>query len=304
MVRLAIRPLVGALGVAVWGTIAPMVPATGLAAQTTPVVAQINCPKPALSRVTRHRIATGETIERIAQKYKLIPATLIGMNPVLQKGTAPVGTEILVPPYNGIRVELTPGQTLPELAKRYGIRPDVLFEVNGCQKNPKVVFVPGVNWTPIASSSKAPQVTRVLNGSPFAGEITGNRILLNYGWGLQPDTGKVGFHSGIDLAAPAGTPVLAVADGTVAYAGEEGAYGRLIVINHQEGLQTRYAQLGKVTVKAGQTVKQGDSIGTVGSSGRPSSRAVHLHFEVRSRSNLGWVAENPANYLRLPLARN
>jgi lysostaphin len=265
------------------------------------------CPSPALSRVVRHRVAAGETLETIAQKYNLIPATLMGMNPNLRSGQAPVGTEILVPPFNGIRVELQSGETLREVAKRYNVRADVLFEVNGCQPNPRVVFVPGVNWSPIATSeprSPDAQSRTVISGYPLSIKPSKEAILLGYGWKLHPTIGQVAFHGGVDLAAPIGTKVLTAGDGTVAFAGPQGAYGNLVVINHTEGLQTRYAQLERLQVRTGQTVSRGQAIGTVGTTGRPSSKEPHLHFEVRSRSNLGWVAENPEPYLMrsLPVA--
>lgn len=267
-----------------------------LQAQTPPPA---TCAPPVLSRLIRHRVAAGETLASIAQNYDLIPATLMGINPSLRSGKAPVGSEILVPPYNGIRVELAPGQTLKDLAKKYSVRPDVLFEVNGCQSNPRVAFVPGVNWSPIAAPNATPssQERRILRGSPFAGQTTQPIEVLGYGWVVYPGTGKVAFHSGIDLEAALDTPIVAVGNGTVAFAGTQGAYGNLVVINHAEGLQTRYAQLATIQVKVGQTVNRGQQIGTVGTSGQPSSKSPHLHFEVRSRSRLGWVAENPKNYL-------
>ncbi len=253
-----------------------------------------SCPAPALSRLKRHTVALGETLEAIAQKYNLIPATLLGFNPVLRSGKAPVGAVLVVPPFNGIRVELT-GQTWREVAKTYKVRPDVLFEVNGCQRSPKVVFIPGVNWSPVgAAAQDLPRQSRaILSGYPLPGESSESAILLNYGYGIQPEMGKVGFHSGVDLAAPVNTAVLAVGSGTVAFAGIQGNLGNLIVINHAEGLQTRYAQLGRIDARVGQRVSQGQTVGTVGISGRPSSKQPHLHFEVRSRSNLGWVAEDP-----------
>jgi lysostaphin len=255
------------------------------------------CGTPVLSRLVRHRIGAGETIEQLAQHYNLLPATLMGMNPVLQSGNAPVGAEILVPPYNGIRVTLQPNQTWRDVAKHYAVRPDVLFEVNGCQQNPAVVFVPGVNWSPVATSqTPSASGTGILTVYPLPTKPSKAAIALGYGWGIQPMTGTVGFHSGIDLLAALGTPVLAAADGTVAFAGSQGTQGNLIVINHAEGLQTRYAQLGSLKVKVGQIVKSGEAIATVGQSGRPSSYEPHLHFEVRSRSKLGWVAENPELY--------
>jgi lysostaphin len=259
------------------------------------------CPTPALSRVTRHRVKSGETLESIARQYNLIPATLMGMNAVLREGKAPIGAEILVPPYNGIRAEVPAGQTLRNLAARYKVRPDLLFEVNGCQTSPRVVFVPGVNWSPVsedrspAGNSKRSPVANVLTSYPLPANSS---VLLGYGWYLPAGQDKPVFHSGLDLSAAIGSPVRAVGDGTIAFAAQQGAYGNLVVINHQQGYQTRYAQLGSLKVKVGQTVKSGQAIGTVGSTGIPSSNGPHLHFEVRSNSNLGWVAEDPDPFLR------
>lgn len=248
------------------------------------------CPKPALSRLIRHKVAAGETLQSIAQQYKLIPATLIGMNPGLHNSNTPVGREILVPPYNGIRVQVQPGQTLQQVAKNYNIRPDVLFEINGCQTAPKVVFIPGVNWSP-----KRPDAVAVLAGYPLPSAAT---IALGYGWQLNSATGKVVFHSGVDLIAPVGTSVKSVGAGTVAFAGKQGIYGNLVVVNHQGGKQSRYAQIESIKVKVGQKVKQGDLLGTVGTTGTPSSTQPHLHFEMRYSSDLGWVAEDPNSYLK------
>lgn len=256
------------------------------------------CQAPALSRVTRHTIAPGETVDSIARKYNLLPATLMGFNPSLRSGRANVGSQILVPPFNGIRAEVPPGKSWREIAKTYKVRPDVLFEVNGCQPSPTVVFVPGVNWSPIAPSTQAiPRAAgQILSGSPLGSAAS--TVLLGYGYQVQPGTNQVAFHSGVDLAASVGASVLAVGSGTIAFAGSQGIYGNLVVINHAEGLQTRYAQLGRIQIKVGQRVSQGQPIGTVGTSGRPSSREPHLHFEVRSRSSLGWVAENPDQLLK------
>jgi lysostaphin len=260
---------------------------------------QASCPAPVLSRLIRHRVAPGQTLATIAQKYNLLPATLMGFNPTLRSGQVPVGGELVIPPYNGVRVELRPGQTLREMAKLYKVRPDVLFEVNGCQPAPRIVFIPGVNWSPVGAPTQTlpNQVGQILAGSPFPAQLAEAPVLLGYGYGMAPGSDKVAFHSGIDLAAPVGTSVLAVGNGTVAFAGTQGTYGNLVVINHAEGLQTRYAQLASIRVLTGQTIRQGQALGTVGTSGRPSSKEAHLHFELRSRSKVGWVAENPAKVL-------
>jgi murein DD-endopeptidase MepM/ murein hydrolase activator NlpD len=261
------------------------------------------CPIPALSRFQRHKVVRGETLESIAQRYNLIPTTIIGMNPALQNGAiASVGSVLQIPPYNGIVVEVPRGETWRQVAAQYKVRADSLFEVNGCQQNPRIVFVPGVNWSPNGVITKAPLLTDAstpnrasLSGYPLAQVAS---VGLAYGWQINPATGEVFFHSGVDLLAPVGSNVLAIAPGTVAFANDQGSYGKLVIINHSGGLQSRYAQLDSIKVTVGQQVKKGDLLGTVGTSGKPSSTQPHLHFEVRSTSSLGWVAEDPKSYLK------
>ncbi|HEY9599655.1 MAG TPA: M23 family metallopeptidase, partial [Cyanophyceae cyanobacterium] len=122
-------------------------------------------------------------------------------------------------------------------------------------------------------------------------------IGLSYGWHENSVTGQSTFHSGIDLLAEEGTPVLAVESGTVAFAGEQGVYGNLVVINHQGGRQTRYAHLSRITVSRGEKVRRGAILGAVGSTGRPDIDKPHLHFEVRYNSPSGWVAQDPELHL-------
>ena len=260
--------------------------------------AAATCTPAVLSRLIRHQVKPGDTLESIARQYNLIPATVIGMNPSLQSSNLPngnlaVGSKIVIPPYNGIKVNATPGETWQQLAERYQVRSDILFEANGCQPVAREIFVPGVNWSPQpppASTAKG-----ILTGYPLPKAAT---VAVGYGWQLN-SAGKVFFHSGLDLEAAVGTPVKAVGAGTVAFAGNQGAYGNLVVINHQGGKQSRYAQLQKIAVKAGQTIKSGQLIGTVGTTGTPTSTQSHLHFEIRYASDLGWVAEDPAGYLKI-----
>ncbi|MEH1868027.1 MAG: M23 family metallopeptidase [Nostoc sp.] len=261
------------------------------------------CPIPALSRFQRHKVVRGETLESIAQRYNLIPTTIIGMNPALQNGAlAAVGSVLQIPPYNGIVVEVPRGQTWRQVAAQYKVRADSLFEVNGCQQDPRIVFVPGVNWSPNGVVTKSPLPTDA--GTPNRASLAGYPLAqvanvgLAYGWQINPATGEVFFHSGVDLLAPVGSNVLAIAPGTVAFANDQGSYGKLVIINHSGGLQSRYAQLDSIKVTVGQQVKKGDLLGTVGTSGKPSSTQSHLHFEVRSSSSLGWVAEDPKGYLK------
>lgn len=99
------------------------------------------------------------------------------------------------------------------------------------------------------------------------------------------------YHSGQDISAPKGTPVVAPADGKVTHAGWQSGYGNLITVDHGNGLTTRYGHLSKLEVAVGQEVKRGELIGLVGSTGR--STGPHLHYEVR----IGEVAVSPRHYL-------
>jgi murein DD-endopeptidase MepM/ murein hydrolase activator NlpD len=245
------------------------------------------CPRPAIDRFTIHTSTDGETLTQIAQRYRLSTETLMGVNRPFRMGSIPAGSAIVIPPFNGIRVNVPPGMLLREVAKKYKVRPDVLFEINGCQPNPREIFVPGITWTPALDQTSPPIVFALGYPLPKSGQV-----LTPFGFRVG-DRPSVETHSGIDLGAPIGTPVLAAADGTIAFTGSQGALGQIIVINHTQGYQTRYAQLGEIQVKRGQQVKRGDAIAIVGQSGRPSHPDAHLHFEVRSNSKLGWVAEDP-----------
>jgi secretion/DNA translocation related TadE-like protein len=99
-----------------------------------------------------------------------------------------------------------------------------------------------------------------------------------------------GAHTGLDLAAPAGAPVVASSSGRVTQAGPAGPYGNLVVIGH-DGVTTYYAHLGSITVAAKDDVAAGHQIGTVGSTG--NATGPHLHFEVR----VGGAAQNPEDIL-------
>ncbi len=99
-----------------------------------------------------------------------------------------------------------------------------------------------------------------------------------YGQRTDPFDGNQASHHGLDFAGAAGTRVLSVADGIVSHTGSDGGYGRLVEITHGNGYVTRYAHNAKLLVKPGQTVKRGDPIALMGSTGR--STGTHLHFEV------------------------
>ena len=100
------------------------------------------------------------------------------------------------------------------------------------------------------------------------------------------------MHEGQDLAGDYGTPIYATADGTITYAGWESGYGRLIKVQHDFGIETRYGHLSQIRVEVGQRVSRGDRIGDMGNSGR--STGTHLHYEIR----FGSKAVNPMTFIK------
>jgi murein DD-endopeptidase MepM/ murein hydrolase activator NlpD len=123
-----------------------------------------------------------------------------------------------------------------------------------------------------------------------------------FGWRLHPISGDTRFHTGTDLAAPMGTPVLAAYAGQVAMADFLGGYGLTVVLGHNQGTQqTLYAHLSEIFVQPGELVKQGEVIGRVGSTG--NSTGAHLHFEFRQWTPEGWVALDAGSQLEYALAQ-
>ncbi|MFM7364531.1 MAG: LysM peptidoglycan-binding domain-containing M23 family metallopeptidase [Cuspidothrix sp.] len=257
------------------------------------------CPIPALARIQRHQVNPGETLTSIANRYNLAPETIIAVNPSVKNGVVTPGTELQILPFNGIVVEVTGNQTWQQIASKYKVRPDTVFEINGCQKKPKFIFLPvvgGVATQPQMNSATTPsQSNGKISGYPLPNTAD---VVLSYGWQIHPTTGDVFFHSGIDLLAPVGSSVQAIAPGIVVFAKEQGSYGKLVIINHTDGLQSRYAQLDSIKVTFGQKVNQGDILGAVGTSGQPTSTQPHLHFEVRSNGSLGWEAKDPQGFFK------
>ncbi|MGK7891996.1 MAG: peptidoglycan DD-metalloendopeptidase family protein [Leptolyngbyaceae cyanobacterium] len=265
-----------------------------------PDASESGCPLSVLERLTLHTVQAGETVGSIAADYGLLPASVVAFNPTLQSNRVRVGNSLQIPPHDGSVQAVAPGTTWQVLADRYRMRADVLFELNGCAITPpSQVFVPG-------AAAQVSGGTRISTDQPDPltfdlAPVAGDRVILTqYGWQSDSEQLPLGgvqrrFHPGIDFLVPTDTTVRAVADGTVAFVGDREDYGLLIVINHAQGLQTRYAQLSSAQVGVGDTITMGQTIGQSGQSG--TAALPHLHFEVRLNSNAGWLAQDPTVYL-------
>lgn len=133
-----------------------------------------------------------------------------------------------------------------------------------------------------SSGSQSSQTTASASGFlwPIA---SSHRVTSPFGWRTHPITGRQHLHGGIDIAAPNGTPILAAKAGVVVISLYGSSYGNYVVLSHPDGTRTLYAHMSQRSVSAGDTVRQGQTVGLVGSTG--SSTGNHLHFETWTGSS-------------------
>jgi murein DD-endopeptidase MepM/ murein hydrolase activator NlpD len=137
------------------------------------------------------------------------------------------------------------------------------------------------------------RLTRALGAIPVRRPVDGEvDTSSSFGVRTDPFTGSPAMHTGIDLHGETGEPVRATADGKVTAAGWSGGYGRMVDVDHGNGLSTRYGHLSTIDVHVGQSVRMGQVVGKVGSTGR--STGPHLHYETRVRGE----AVDPQKFLR------
>lgn len=168
------------------------------------------------------------------------------------------------------------GQGGPLTPMSYSTRGDAALRQGETKANQILVTLDQINTYRIA-----------MEKLPFATPLKASyRLTSSFGrrWGRM--------HNALDMASPTGTKVYAPGDGVVIFAGRQGAYGNLIKIEHELGVETRYAHLSKIGVKVGQRVSQGDPIGDIGSTGR--STGPHLHYEVRMKGR----AVDPMSFIK------
>ena len=185
--------------------------------------------------------------------------------------------EILVPPP---LTQMIKGQAAPKPLPAVKINPT--SSATPTQPIKPIPTVNEGNQSPVAS------IYPLTNPAP---------ISSRFGWRTHPLTGARRFHSGLDIAAPSGSPVVATGAGTVISAGWNGGYGKAVIIQHSDTQQTLYGHLSEVSVQAGQTIAQGTVIGLVGSTG--NSTGPHLHFESRMPNIAGaWSAVDPTQEIK------
>lgn len=240
-----------------------------------------------------HVLQPGETISSLMVRYNLSLAAIVGANPAISSlDRLPVGLELLIPPGEGMVVALEPEQTVLDLVKIYGVSPVALARANQIAspadlRPGQMLFLPGV--TPRHALDRLAEARERENTYiwPVHGRLTSFFGPRRLGMGTS------NFHTGLDIAAPTGTPVVAARAGTVIFAGwSNRGFGNLVKIRHAGGAETWYAHFSRILVTVGQQVRQGEVVGRIGSTG--ISTGPHLHFEVRE----GGRPYDPLRFLR------
>lgn len=272
-----------------------------------------------------HRLEAGESLVAVATRYGLSETALLAVNADLVTNGVPTASYLRVPPRPGLLVRTEESSDVLTLALAYGMAPSDLQRANGLSA-PTVpagrwIFVPGVlaprpesrpgqeaAVTPasprerdrlaeqlLAELQRAPQRLAGYRPSERAGAFRwplARRGVVSSSFGPRAlSVAGSTFHTGLDIAVPVGTPILAVAPGVVTRAGWGGNYGYVVFVDHGGGMQTRYAHMSRIDVRPGERVQGGSPLGLVGETG--STTGPHLHFELR----LGGRAVDPRGYL-------
>ena len=229
--------------------------------------------------IKQYRVKPGDNLSVIAQRFGLTLDTVASLNRTAGVGVhlLAVGELIQLPNQDGIYLPV--GNDLDELSLRHGVLPETVLSTNRVNRDvlqPSTeLFFPGVQHS-------GRELTLAI-GAAFERPVNG-WVSSGFGPRLDPFSGRRSFHRGIDIAASHGTPVRATQGGRVAAVGRGAVLGNYIIVSHfLDGYSSLYGHLDRIYVSRGQTVRRGETVGRVGSTGR--STGPHLHFEIR-RGNI------------------
>ena len=230
----------------------------------------------------KYTVKPGDNITRISKKFGLSNiSTLIAVNNVSNARKLQAGEVIKIPSTDGIVHAVKKNESLTGISSKYGVSVATLLDVNDLSTDVLSVgqnlFIPGARLDSYS--------LKMAMGELFKCPITAKwRLSSPYGNRADPFTGVKKFHTGMDMAAPTGTPVKAALDGKVVAVSYNQVYGNYVIISHINGYQSLYAHLHTATAKVGQRINQGDKLGLVGSTGY--STGPHLHFTVYKNGKL------------------
>ncbi|MEG0068925.1 M23 family metallopeptidase [Cetobacterium sp.] len=239
-------------------------------------------------------IKKGDTISDLSKEYKIKTDYIYANNVDQNLRVLQIGKKIKIPTEDGIFYSIKKGDTFESLSKKFDVDIKTIKEDNEIDRLliGSKIFLREPKVSKYLNSFKTEYVKTNTLGK-FSNPLVAMRITSGYGTRKHPVLKKVLSHGALDLKAKVGTKVMSARDGVVSYAGRASGYGKLIIIKHSDGYETRYAHLSKIDVKKGQKISQNELIGLSGATGRVSG--PHLHFEIRQYGKV----KNPLSYLSI-----
>lgn len=285
----------------------------GGGALAVPIIAGVSASVAPRESIETYAVAEGDTISTIAARFGLSVNTILWANNLSVRSVLKPGQSLTILPTSGVVHTVKSGDTLTKIASTYKADSSTILSANSLSDATAIsvgqkLVVPG-GTPPVALAAK-PTVTSIRNvfvptpTTAGTSAVSGSSRMVWPSDGHYVVRGLSWFHTGVDIDCDGhanGTSTqdnYAAADGVVAFAGPRfvgtrGGYGNLVIIDHGNGLSTRYGHNYSLYVKTGQTVSAGTPIGRCGSSG--NSTGTHLHFEVISS---GGKYLNPLEYIR------
>jgi murein DD-endopeptidase MepM/ murein hydrolase activator NlpD len=243
-------------------------------------------------QISLYTVKDGDTISDVAQMYGVSTNTILWANDINKSTSLKKGQVLIILPVNGVKYTIKKGDTLQSVAKRFDSHPEDIRNFNNLNETGGVLAIGDEIIIP--EGEMEPSKPSTPGSKDLIAPATKNGLILGYFIRPVPSGKKtqgLHGHNGVDIGAVYGAPILAPADGKVILAkfgGWGGGYGNYIIIQHPNGMQTLYGHMSQFNVSLGATVKQGQTIGYVGSSGK--STGPHLHIEVHQIGS-----SNPAN---------
>lgn len=289
-VHAAMQPIV--LGAEVTAMQAP--PSSGFAI-VQPILTDAAIADAGRAGVERYTVETGDTPSTIAEQFGLATTTILWENTLQAWSVIQPGQTLRVLPTDGVTHTVQRGETLERIAEKYRADAEDILEFNALVDADDLtagdlLIIPGGRPPQVIAPKPEPKVRRIVPAVPLP-SITGKFLWPSIG-GYRISQYFSWRHHAIDIAVESGTPVFASDAGTVVSAGWLGGYGYQVLIDHGNGIHTRYAHSSKLLIRKGQTVERGQTIALVGSTGR--STGPHIHYEVFANGN----RLNPLQYLR------
>jgi len=250
--------------------------------------------------IIQYTVQAGDNLSSIAQKFNISIETILWRNNLTLRSSLKPGQVMEILPVSGVAHKVKKGESVSTIAKKYGVDADKIVAYNNLVdvsdiKTGQELIVPGGK---MAIPTKQATVAKAVNVAPVSKLLSSTPPKETGAELLWPTAAKhitqyfSWRHTGLDIGGPVGTPLYAADPGVVIKSGWSTGYGNNVVIDHQNGMKTRYAHASKLFVSVGDEVTRGQTVAAMGSTGW--STGPHIHFEVI----VGGVKKNPLSYIK------